>query len=111
MGCIGLGLIGAASLEAVHLQHRCRTVDVTDSLASHLPKDKDGDGVVISNAHLMAGQFFSFPYACEADATPLRSGIDLSAQAWTHFEFEVFTLAGKLDVKQNLAILRVLDPK
>ncbi len=102
-GCIGLGLVAAASLEIVHLQHRCRSGDVTDSLARRIPKDKDDDGVVISNARLMAGQLFSFPYACEADATPLRSGIDLSAQPWTHFEYEVSTLAGKLDVK-------LLDP-
>ncbi len=103
VGCISLALIGAASLGIVHLEHRCRQPEVTDSLAAHIPKDKDGAGVVISNARLMAGQLFSFPYACEADATPLRGGIDLTTQTWTHFKFEVFTLAGKLDVK-------LLDP-
>ena len=102
-GCLSLVLIGAASLGVVHLQRRCRSDAVTDSLARHIPKDKDEDGVVIFNARLMAGQLFSFPYACEADATPLRSGIDLSKQAMTHVEYEVSTLAGKLDVK-------LLDP-
>ena len=81
------------------LENRCRQEDVTDSLARQIRKPNEPNGVLISNAHLASGQLFSFPYECEADSTPLRSGIDLSAQAWSHVKFQVLKVAGKVDVK------------
>ena len=102
IGPAALAVVAVAGLSwfgFTHLEHRCLRPDVTDALAGQIRQGNSPVGVLISNAHLASGQLFSFPYECEADSTPLRSGIDLSAQAWTHVKFEVLKVAGKLDVK------------
>ncbi|WP_158746688.1 hypothetical protein [Acidisphaera sp. L21] len=100
---VGLGVGGLLWFGMVHLRDRCGRGSVTDMLAKVIPHDQDNDGLVISNAHLLRGQFFAFPYQCEADSTPLRGGIDLTEQRWKHVEFEVSQLNGHI-------ALRVLSP-
>ncbi len=90
----GLLIIAALSFEARRLWRRCGDEEIAGLLAKVLPRDTDGDGIVISNARLLAGQFFAFPYQCEADTTPLRGNVDLSKQSWQHIQYTVSHIDG-----------------
>ncbi len=91
----GLLLAVAIAYQARRLWRRCGDEEVMALLAQLLPRDTHGDGVIITGARLLARQFLSFPYQCEADTRPVRGNVDLSKRGWQHVQYMVSTLDGR----------------